>query len=96
MTTAAEKQADEAMRNALEMAERKVGLSEMVSIIDIEAHRIEGSERARLLAGLCEEPGWEQVERVMLLLSVMKFLQQCRDQPDKAIEWLRRRRNAAA
>lgn len=96
MTTAAEKHADETLRNALEMAERKVNLAEMISICDIEAARIEGSERARLLAGLADEPGWEQVERIMLLLAVMKFLTQCREQPDRAIEWLRRRRDAAA
>lgn len=96
MTTAAEKHVDEALRNALELAERKVPLSEMISICDIEASRIEGSERARLLAGLIDEPGCEQTERVMLLLAVMKFLTQCRDQPDKAIEWLRRRRDAAS
>ncbi|WP_024340998.1 hypothetical protein [Bradyrhizobium japonicum] len=96
MTTAAEKQADEAIRNAMEMAERKVGLAEMIKSVDLEAHRIEGSERARLLAGLIDEPGWEQVERIMLLLAVMKFLQQCSEKPDKAIEWLRRRRDAAS
>lgn len=96
MTTAAEKQADETLRNALEMAERKVSLSEMIGICDLEAQRIEGSERARLLAGLVNEPGWEQVERTMLLLAVMKFLTQCREQPDKAIEWLRRRRDGAS
>lgn len=96
MTTAAEKHADEAIRNSLEMAERKVNLAEMIGVCDLEAARIEGSERARLLAGLCDEPGWEQIERIMLLLAVMKFLTQCRDQPDKAIEWLRRRRDAAA
>jgi hypothetical protein len=90
MTTAAEKQADEAIRVALEFAECNPKLPEMIDIVFLEAHRIEGSERARLMWGDRERPHEDQIERIAKLHAVMRFLEACRDEPERAIRWLRK------
>jgi hypothetical protein len=85
------KHADELMQGAIELAERKVPLAEMARFVDMEAHKIESEERARIVGGIISEPYWENVERIMYLLAVKKFLEQCRDNPGKVADWLRSR-----
>lgn len=84
MTTLAEKETDEKLAIALEFAEVKLSVSEMIATVDQEAHRLEGSERARLLAGLVEEPDAGQVLRIAHLLAVMRTLQSFYDRPATA------------
>ena len=84
MPSLAEKQADEALEVALEFAEVKLTLAEMADHISLEAHLIQGSERARLLGGLSIEPHPDQIERIAKHLAVMKFLQNCAEKPADA------------
>lgn len=91
MMDAATRQAEEIMQGALELAERKVPLAEMSGYLDMEAHKLEGEERARIIAGIITEPHWENIERVMYLLAVKKFIDQCCETPAKVADWLRRR-----
>ncbi len=93
MPSFAENQTDEAIAVALEFAECKLTLAEMIDQIFLESHLIQGCQRARLLGGLIEEPDESQIERIARLSAVMRFLENCRDRPDKAIEWLRGRSN---
>jgi len=75
MASLAEKEVDETLTIALEFAERPVTLAEMIDHVSLEAHLLQGSERARLLGGLTTEPHPDQIERIMLHLEVMKYLQ---------------------
>jgi hypothetical protein len=84
MTTAAEKQADEQLAIALEFAELEMTLPEMADWISLEAHLIEGSERARLIGGLAEEPDPDQVGRIARFLFIMRYLQKLHEKPDAA------------
>jgi hypothetical protein len=93
MSKLAEKQVDETLTVALEFAEVKLSLAQMIDDQWLEVHRILGSQRARLLGGLVEEPDDSEIERAARGLARLRFLENCRDQPDKAIEWLRGRRN---
>lgn len=86
MPTAAEKQADEALEIALEFAEVKLTLPQMIAHVSLEAHLIQGSERARLLAGLATETNDEQIGRVARHLCVMNYLQRLHDQPQAAAD----------
>lgn len=92
-----EGRADVAIEIALEFAEVRLTLTEMVYHMDLEAHLLQGSERARLIAGFCEEPTEEQIARIARHLAVMKFLQNCHDRPAEAAEHFqkiaRRRQN---
>lgn len=93
MTSLAEKLVDDALAVALEFAECKLSLGQMIDHVFLEAHVIQGGQRARLLGGLIEDPDADQIERIAKSMAVVRFLENCRDQPDKAIEWLRGRRN---
>ena len=93
MVAAAEKEADEAISVAMEFAECKLTLAEMIDFTWLEVHRIQGSQRARLLAGFIEEPDADEIQRAAYGMAVVRFLENCRDQPDKAIKWLRSRSN---
>lgn len=84
MPTAAEKQADEAIAVALEFADDKLSVAEMADHVDLEAHRIEGNQRARLLAGLIEEPDHGEIVRAARLLTTARFLKSCADDPQRA------------
>jgi hypothetical protein len=84
MPTGAEKQVDEQLAIALEFAEVKLTLAEMICHVDLEAHMIEGSERARLLAGLALAPNDDQIGRIARNLAVVRFLQSCHDRPAEA------------
>lgn len=92
-----EGRADAEIAIALEFAEVKLTLSEMAYHMDLEAHLIEGEQRARLLAGTILEPNEEQIGRIARHHAVMKFLQNCQDRPAEAAEHFqkiaRRRQN---
>jgi hypothetical protein len=92
----ADDRADEAIRVALEFAECKPTLREMIDILFVEALRIQGQERARILWGdrPNDEPDHGQIERVAKLHAVMRLLEACRDNPDGATKWLRRQASA--
>lgn len=81
-----EGRADVAIQIALEFAEVKLTLTEMIYHVDIECHLIEGEQRARLLAGTILEPTEEQIARIARHLAVMRFLQTCHDKPADAAE----------
>lgn len=91
MTLAAEKEADEAVAVAMEFAEVKLSLAQMIDFTWLEVHQIQGSQRARLLAGLIEQPDIDEITRAAWHMAVVRFLESCRDQPEKAIQWLRSR-----
>ena len=84
MATLAEKEVDEALTVALEFAEIKLSLPDMIDHIFLEAHRIQGSERARLLGGLAVEPHPDQIERIAKFLCVMKYLTNLYEKPGAA------------
>lgn len=92
-----EGRADVAIQIALEFAEVRLSMPEMIYHMDLEAHLLQGSERARLIAGLCEEPTEEQIARIARHLAVIRFLQNCHDRPAEAAEHFqkiaRRRQN---
>ncbi len=97
MPSAAEKEADEKLAIALEFAEVEMTLPEMADWISLEAHLIEGSERARLLAGLADEPHPDQVGRIARNLCIMRYLQKLHEKPDAAsrhFDKIARARNA--
>ena len=89
---------DDLIQIALEFAEVKPTLQEMIEIIWVEALRIEGSERARFLWGdrPFDKPHAHQIERIANLHGVVRFLEACRDRPDNAIKWLRKQASAKA
>lgn len=92
MTTAAEKAADEAITVAMEFAECKLTLSEMVDFAFVQlVHRPLGSQRARLLAGLIEQPDEDEIQRAAMGAALVRFLESCRDKPEEAMRWLRGR-----
>ncbi len=93
MPSLAEKQADDAITIAMEFAEVKLSLGEMIDHVFLETHIILGSQRARLLGGLIEEPDGDQIERAAKNMAVLRFYEGLRDHPDKAIAWLRSRAN---
>lgn len=86
MPSLAEKQADEALEIALEFAETKLTLPQMIDHIMLEAHLIQGSERARLLGGLTTEPHPSQIDRVARHVCILKYLQRLHDQPQAAAD----------
>ncbi|WP_315768277.1 hypothetical protein [Bradyrhizobium sp. SZCCHNR2012] len=92
----AERQADEAIEIAMEFAEVKLNIVEMADFAWMEVHRILGSQRARLLAGLSEQPHPDEMQRAAMGMCLVRFLENCRDHPDKAISWLRGRANGKA
>ena len=81
-----EQLADQAIVEAMEHAAVKLSLPEMVYAIDTEVHRIEGEQRARILAGLLVAPVEEQMQRAARLQSVMNFLTACSERPAEAAE----------
>lgn len=91
MSLLAEKQADEAITVAMEFAEVKLSLGQMIDFAWLEVHRIQGSQRARLLAGFIEEPDEDEILRAAHGMAIVRFLEGCRDHPDKMKIWLERR-----
>jgi hypothetical protein len=79
-----ERRADEAIAVAIEFAEVKLSMTEMIYHMDVECHRIEGEQRARILAGTIVEPTAEQIARVARHMAVMKFLKSCHERPNEA------------
>jgi hypothetical protein len=93
MNPAAEKRADEAITVAMEFAECKLSLAQMIDFVWLQVHLILGSQRARLLAGLTEEPDASEIDRAACGMAVVKFLENLRDRPKEAAAWLRSRDN---
>lgn len=85
-----EQKVDMALSVAIEFAAVRLSTAEMAQHVDNETHRIEGEQRARLLAGLITEPTPEQVDRIALNNAVFKFLKACADRPGDAAEHFRR------
>lgn len=75
MASLAEKEVDETLEIALEFADQSLTLTEMIYHISLEAHRIQGEQRARLLAGLALGPDPDQIGRIARSLTVMKYLE---------------------
>lgn len=97
MTTAADKTADQAIETAMEFAEVKLSMKEMADFAWLEVHRRLGSQRARLLAGFIEQPDPDEIQRAAMGMCLVRFFENCRDQPEEAIRWLQtRKRNAKA
>lgn len=93
MDVAAEKAADNAITVAMEFADVRLSLAEMADFAWLEVHRILGSQRARLLAGFIEQPDPDEIQRAAMGMALVRFLENCRDKPDEAIRWLRKRAN---
>jgi hypothetical protein len=87
----AERHADEAIATAMEFAECKLQLAEMIDEVWLQVHLIQGSQRARLLGGFIDQPDSDEIDRCARLMAVVRFLENCRDQPEKAIQWLQGR-----
>lgn len=90
--------ADRQIAEALEFNEARLTLPEMVYHLDLEAALIEGSERARLVAGLTAEPNLDQIARIARCMSIMKFIQRLHDRPDDAathFQAIARKRNSS-
>jgi hypothetical protein len=96
MPSAAEKEADEKIAEALDFAERKVTLTEIEDHLSLEAHRIEGSERSRLLAGFIEHPHPDQIERLVKFHAARRLIQKLISEPRAAADWLRGRNDGQA
>lgn len=75
MPTHAENEADEAITVALEFAELKMTIKEMIDHVWLETHLMMGSQRARLLGGLIEQPDGDQIERIAKNSVVIRFLE---------------------
>lgn len=79
-----EGRADVAIEVALEFAETKLSIYEMIYHLDLETHLLEGEQRARLLAGTINEPTEEQIARIARHRAVMHYLQRiAKHQEDK-------------
>jgi hypothetical protein len=76
-----EGRADVALSEAIELAEIKLSLPEMIYAMDLEMVLVEGEQRARLLGGTIELPVAEQVERIARFACVIKFLKMCHERP---------------
>jgi hypothetical protein len=81
-----EGRADVALAAAIELAECKLSLPEMIYAMDLEMVLIEGEQRARLLGGMIELPVAEQVERIARFACVLKFLKMCHERPQDAAD----------
>ena len=79
-----EQKADEAIAIALEFYAANLSIAEMIYHIDLEAHLIEGEQRARLLAGFISQPVEEQIARAARHHAVLTFLKRLHEQPGEA------------
>ncbi|CCD97626.1 hypothetical protein [Bradyrhizobium sp. STM 3809] len=95
MSNAIEVKADAAIDAAMTAAACSPSINDLAELAWLEVHRILGSQRARLLAGLIDQPDTSEITRAAGLMAVVRFLELSADARAKNdVCWLRQRRLA--
>ena len=86
------KEADaDAMLNDALAEPRAVPLGDMVAFVETERNAIWFQQEARLMEDMLRAPLPEAIERMQYFKAIERFLNDCKERPEKIISWLQKR-----